>query len=77
MLGDTNWYIKSYRQWKLCFLCAWPFLPLDQCAYSPYCSLYISLGAYKEILFHNQVFLQLVIISFIPLTLMCDSEVIL
>ena len=36
-----------------------------QFAYSPFCSLYISLGVDKENLFNNQELLQLVIISFI------------
>ena len=39
--------------------------------------LYISLGANKEKLFNNQELLWLVIISFILMTLMCDSRVIL
>ena len=46
-------------------------------AYSPYCVLYISLCAGKENLFNNQEVLQLIIISFILMTLMCDSGVIL
>ena len=45
--------------------------------YSPYYSLYISQGADKENLFNNQQLLQSVIISFILMTLMCDSRVIL
>ena len=43
-------------------------------AYSPYCSLYISKGADKENLSNNQ---ELVIISFILMTLMFHSGVIL
>ena len=37
--------------------------------------LYISLGADKENFFNNQELLYLVIISFILVTLMCDSGV--
>ena len=48
-----------------------------QYSYSPYCYLYIYQGADKEGLSNNQEFLQLVIISSILLTLMCDSVVIL
>ena len=44
---------------------------------SPYCSLHISKGANKEKLFSNQELLQLVIISFLLMTLMCDSGMIL
>ena len=51
------------------------FTPQHQYAYSPYCSLYISLGADKENLFNNQEVLQLIIISFILLTLVCDLGV--
>ena len=40
----------------------------DQYTYSPYCSLYISQGADKENLFHNQQFLKLKIISFTLVT---------
>ena len=47
-------------------------LTLHQYAYSPYCSLYISLGANKENLSNNQELLYLVIISFILMTLMFD-----
>ena len=46
-------------------------------AYSPYCSLYIFQGAYKENVSHNQELLELVIISFILVTLMFDLGVIL
>ena len=46
-------------------------------AYSPNCSLYISLCGGKENLFNNQEVLQLNIISFILMTLLCDSGVIL
>ena len=55
----------------------WSFTPQYQNTYSPYCSLYISLCASKENLFNNQEVLQLIIISFILMTLMCDSGVIL
>ena len=48
-----------------------------QYAYSPYCSLYISYCAGKENLFNNQEFLQLIVISFVLVTWMFDSEVIL
>ena len=53
-----------------------PLKPYHQYAYSPYCSLYISQGADKENLFNNQELLLLEIISFILITLMCDSGVI-
>ena len=46
-------------------------------AYSPYCSLYIFQGANKENVSHNQELLELVIISFILVTLMFDLGVIL
>ena len=47
-----------------------------QFAYSPYCSLYIFQDADKENLLNNQELLQKVIISFILMTSICDSEVI-
>ena len=43
----------------------------------PYCSLYIFNGADKEDLSKNQKLLAFVIISFILMTLMCNSGVIL
>ena len=43
-----------------------------QLACSSYCSLYISLGAHMKNLFDCQELLELVIISFILVTLMCD-----
>ena len=46
-------------------------------SYSPYCSLYIFQGANKENVSHNQELLELVIISFILVTLMFDLGVIL
>ena len=46
-------------------------------AYSPYCSLYIFQGANKENVSLNQELLELVIISFILVTLMFDLGVIL
>ena len=46
-------------------------------AYSPYCSLYIFQGANKENVSHNQELLELVIISFILVTVMFDLGVIL
>ena len=46
-------------------------------AYSPYCSQYIFQGANKENVSHNQKLLELVIISFILVTLMFDLGVIL
>ena len=49
-----------------------PFTPYHQYAYSPYLSLDISTGSDKENLFSNQQLLQLVIISFILMTLMFD-----
>ena len=41
--------------------------------YFPYCSLYISYDTNKENLFNNQELLWLVIVSFIFVTLMCES----
>ena len=54
-----------------------PFTPYHQFAYSLYCSLYISGNADKENLFKNQELYKLVIISFILMTLMFDSGVML
>ena len=54
-----------------------PFTPWNQFAYSLFCSLYISWNADKENLFNNQELYKLVIISFILMTLMFDSGVIL
>ena len=51
--------------------------PLYQYANSPYCSLYLSHGSYKENLSNNQEFLKFVITFFILMTLMCDSGMIL
>ena len=53
------------------------FCTLTPACYSPYCSLHISLHAGKENLFNNQELLQLVIISFILMTLMFVLGVIL
>ena len=50
-----------------------PFTPYHQYAYSPYCSPYISEDADGENLVNNQELLQLVIISFIHVTLMSDA----
>ena len=50
------------KKCKLLLFCE-PFTPQYQYAYSPYCSLYISLGADKESLFYKQEFHKLVIIS--------------
>ena len=58
------------------YMMSQPFTLQYQNAYSPSCSLYISLFAGKENLFNNQEFLQLIIISFILMTLMCGSGVI-
>ena len=41
-------------------------------ACSSYCSLYFSLGAHMKNLFDCKELLELVIISFILMTLMCD-----
>ena len=46
-------------------------------AYSPCCSPYISWCAGKENLFNNQEVLQLIIISFILMTLILDLGMIL
>ena len=48
-----------------------------QYVFSPYCSLYISLDPDNKNLLKNQEFLCLDIISFITMTLICDSGVIL
>ena len=50
---------------------------MHQYASSPCCSLHISSDAHEENLFSNQEHLSLVIISFLYVTLMCDSGVIL
>ena len=50
--------------------------PNNKCAYSPYCLLYFSKGADKENLSNSHKLLYLVIISFIPMTLVCDPELI-
>ena len=55
----------------------WPSSSQHQYAYSPYCSVSISWGADKKNLFNNQVLFKLVIISFILMTLMFESGVIL
>ena len=54
-----------------------PFTPQYQFAYSPYCSLYISLGVGKENLFNSQELLSSVISSFILITLIFDSGLML
>ena len=51
--------------------------PYHQRKYTPYSSLYISLGADKENLINNLEPFLMVIISSILLTLLFDSEVIL
>ena len=51
--------------------------PYHQCKYTPYYSLYISLGADKENLINNLELLSMVIISYILMTLLFDSELIL
>ena len=51
--------------------------PYHQCKYTPYSSLYISLGADKENLINNLELLSMVIISYILMTLLFDSELIL
>ena len=53
-----------------------PLTPYDQYSCSPYCSLYISLGADMENLFSNQKLLLLLIITFILVTFILDSGVI-
>ena len=54
-----------------------PLTLSPQYAYSPYSSPYICWGADKENLFNNQELPYMVIISFILMTLMCDSVMIL
>ena len=56
---------------------AWPFKPLHQHAYSPYRSLCISYGTDKENSSNDHELLEFAIISFILMTLMCDSGMIL
>ena len=48
------------------------FYSAYQLACSSYCSLYFSLGAHMKNLFDCKELLELVIISFILMTLMCD-----
>ena len=55
---------------------AYLFSPQHQHAHSPYCFPYNSYGADKENLSINLENIQLVIISFILMTLMCDAGVI-
>ena len=54
-----------------------PWNPLQQFSYSSYCSLYISYDADKRNFFNGQEPPSLVIISFILMTLMFDSGMIL
>ena len=80
MMFTWHLYLLQLYIQAVLYLITWcllPFSPLYQNAYSPYCSLYISLCASKENLFNNQEVLQLIIISFILVTLMFDSGVIL
>ena len=51
--------------------------PYHQHKYTLYSSLYISLGADKENLINNLELLSMVIISYILMTLLFDSELIL
>ena len=51
--------------------------PYHQRKYTLYSSLYISLGADKENLINNLELLWMVIISYILMTLLFDSELIL
>ena len=51
--------------------------PYHQCKYTLYSSLYIFLGADKENLINNLELLSMVIISYILMTLLFDSELIL
>ena len=51
--------------------------PYHQRKYTLYSSLYISLGADKENLINNLELLSMVIISYILMTLLFDSELIL
>ena len=80
MMFTLHLYLLQLYIQAVLYLITWcllPFSPLYQNAYSPYCSLYISECAGKENLFNNQEVLQLIIISFTLMTLMCDSGVIL
>ena len=51
--------------------------PYHQRKYTLYSSLYVSLGADKENLINNLELLSMVIISYILMTLLFDSELIL
>ena len=78
MITQSGWSRFALLETSSQYLLALYTLSLD--VYSQYCSIYISLyisyGANKENLFNNQELLWLVIISFILLTLMRDSRVI-
>ena len=50
--------------------------PYHQYVYSPHCSLHISCDTHNENLFESWGPLSLAIVSFIPMTLLCDSAVI-
>ena len=50
--------------------------PYHQFVYSPHCSLHISCDTHNENLFKSWDPLSLAIVSFIPMTLLCDSAVI-
>ena len=81
---DSNIFFKGRLQWSPYTFpsqvkpsSAYPFTPQHQHAHSPYCFLYNSYGADKENLSINLENIQLVIISFIVMTLLCDAGVIL
>ena len=77
-LHSLQLYIQAiFYTYKTDYMMSEPFTPQHQYAYSPYCSLYIPWCAGKENLFNNQEFLQLIIISFILMTLMLDLGMIL
>ena len=63
VLGNAKYYHSN----------TWPFTPKNQYAYPLHWPLYIPM----ENSFNNQELLLLVIISFILMTFMCDSGVIL
>ena len=58
-------------------LCHVLLMPQHQYAYSPYCFVYIPQDTDKKSLYNNHELLYLVIISFILITFMFDSGVIL
>ena len=73
--GENNLKFVSGRLKRFTFVS--PFTPYHQDDYSPYCSLNISYADGRENLFYDQELLQLVVISFLLMTLMFDSGIIM